>query len=306
MATQRYISTSFWDDEWVQELDPSEKLFYIYLLTNPLTNIAGVYKISDKRVAFDCGFSKEVIAELWLRFTRNNKAVRHGEWVIIPAWPRHQRYESRVQIRKGIDKVISELPDEVRKKMVFVGYDYPIDTLSEDMHKVLDGIDMVSEGTNTNQEEPTTYQYHPSYIDSDRDIDTDKEIIPSAPTALAPKQPPPLKDPVAQQWEQRLTSIQPMDTWANVGKERRDCTLLAKRATNMLGQSPYADMSGLIDAVLNGYAKLRDDAKANDSYWRTAPYTPSAILSRWAAIWTHLAEQSKRQEALDNIGDIWA
>ena len=147
-------------------------------------------------------------------------------------------------------------------------------------------------------QEPTPQQ--------DTEAPQSTELVSSAPTALAPKQPPPLKDPVAQQWEQRLTSIQPMDTWANVGKERRDCTLLAKRATNMLAQSPYADMSGLIDAVLNGYAKLRDDAKANDSYWRTAPYTPSAILSRWAAIWTHLAEQSKRQEALDNIGDIWA
>ena len=145
MATQRYISTSFWDDEWVQELDPSEKLFYIYLLTNPLTTIAGVYKITDRRVSFDCGFSKEVVLEMWSRFTRNNKAVRFGEWVIIPAWPKHQRYESRPQIRKGIDNIIASLPKDVLDHMVSIGYEYPI----------------------------IPYQYPPSYIDSDSDTDTD-------------------------------------------------------------------------------------------------------------------------------------
>ena len=42
---KRYISTTFWDDEWVQSLDFTEKGLYLYLLTNSLTNIAGVYKL---------------------------------------------------------------------------------------------------------------------------------------------------------------------------------------------------------------------------------------------------------------------
>jgi len=46
MSTQRYISTSFWDDPWITSLDPSEKLLYLYLMTNTSTNISGVYKLS--------------------------------------------------------------------------------------------------------------------------------------------------------------------------------------------------------------------------------------------------------------------
>ena len=39
----RYIKTKFWDDSYIIELNPHEKLLFLYLITNPLTNIAGVY-----------------------------------------------------------------------------------------------------------------------------------------------------------------------------------------------------------------------------------------------------------------------
>ena len=64
MSTQRYISTSFWDDEWIQTLDPSEKLLYLYFMTNPLTNIAGVYKVTERRVSFDTGFNISTIQHI--------------------------------------------------------------------------------------------------------------------------------------------------------------------------------------------------------------------------------------------------
>jgi len=37
---KRYISTKFWDDEFIVNLDPIEKLLFMYFLTNPLTNVA--------------------------------------------------------------------------------------------------------------------------------------------------------------------------------------------------------------------------------------------------------------------------
>jgi len=52
MAKQRYISTSIWDDDWfVEQLNVPEKLFYFYLLTNEHTNIAGIYKISIRKIS---------------------------------------------------------------------------------------------------------------------------------------------------------------------------------------------------------------------------------------------------------------
>ena len=44
MSKQRSVDTCFWDDRYITQLDPSEKLLFLYLLTNTLTNICGVYQ----------------------------------------------------------------------------------------------------------------------------------------------------------------------------------------------------------------------------------------------------------------------
>ena len=33
MSKKRYVNTVFWDDAYITNLDPSEKLIFIYLLT---------------------------------------------------------------------------------------------------------------------------------------------------------------------------------------------------------------------------------------------------------------------------------
>ena len=49
--SHRYVSETFWTDPYVDGLDPSEKLLYIYLLTNPQCNIAGIDDHSPSRAA---------------------------------------------------------------------------------------------------------------------------------------------------------------------------------------------------------------------------------------------------------------
>ena len=87
MSTQRYISTGFWDDEWVQTLDPSEKFLYIYLLTNPLTNVAGVYKITRRRICFDTGFDSDTVGHIMAKFVEAKKIAVCDEYIIHKSWP---------------------------------------------------------------------------------------------------------------------------------------------------------------------------------------------------------------------------
>jgi len=126
MATQRYISTSFWDDEWIQTLDPSEKLLYLYLLTNPLTNIAGVYKITMRRICFDTGFNADTVGHILAKFEKAGKAYLHNGYMILPSWPQHQKAETRQKIKDGIDAIIKSLPNEIVTYMVSIGYRYHI------------------------------------------------------------------------------------------------------------------------------------------------------------------------------------
>lgn len=123
---KRYVSTSFWDDEWVQTLSFTEKGLYLYLLTNPLTNIAGVYKISHRRIVFDTCLSDEEVERIMGKFEDAGKAYRYGEFVVIPSWPHHQKCRNS-NIQKGIRRILNTLDAEMVEFLHSVGYRYPLD-----------------------------------------------------------------------------------------------------------------------------------------------------------------------------------
>lgn len=158
MSTQRYISTSFWDDEWIQTLDPSEKLLYLYFMTNPLTNIAGVYKVTERRVSFDTGFNISTIQHIMSKFEKAGKVFRHGEWIALPTWPKHQRVSDRDNNRKGIDAILKALPDDVFAFIVEKGYKY---IYLNELGRALEGAS-------------TTFNY--SNLDIDLDIESNLDI----------------------------------------------------------------------------------------------------------------------------------
>lgn len=160
MAVQRYISTSFWDDEWIQSLDPSEKLLYLYLMTNPLTNIAGVYKIANRRICFDTGFNSDTVGHIMAKFETAGKAFRNGEYVAIPSWPKHQKWETKDKIRKGIEATLLELPIPVLIFLSNISYTFNLKPIYD---KLSITYDMLS----------IEYVYQPIYSDINLDTNTD-------------------------------------------------------------------------------------------------------------------------------------
>nr|BDD44987.1 hypothetical protein 8 [Spirochaetaceae bacterium] len=156
MATQRYISTSFWTDKWIRSLDPSERYLYMYLLTNPETNIAGVYDITIDRIAFDTGYDERTLRPMLDRFAEAGKVYFYDdEWIILPTWPKHQQYDSRSKIRDGIEKVLKQCSKDLLRYLFRVGYQYPIDRILEPYEYVLN--------------------YTDPDLDSDTDTDTDSD-----------------------------------------------------------------------------------------------------------------------------------
>ena len=59
MAIYRNISLSFWTDQKVEDdFTPEDKYMYLYLLTNPYTNIIGCYEISVKQISRQTGYNE--------------------------------------------------------------------------------------------------------------------------------------------------------------------------------------------------------------------------------------------------------
>lgn len=105
------VDTSFWVDSYIQELDPSEKLIYLYLLTNQHTKICGIYEISLKQIAFDTGFEKEMISKIIIRFEKDNKVLYRNGWIALKNWIKHQSMTGNVL--KGIEDGFSLSPIEL-------------------------------------------------------------------------------------------------------------------------------------------------------------------------------------------------
>lgn len=109
MATQRLVSTNFWKDTYVIDLDPVQKLLFIYFLTNPRTNLAGVYELSVREAAFDTGIDKDMVQKILDKFCRDGKMHHEHGWLILRNFVKHQRLNP--SIAKGIEKIYTELPD---------------------------------------------------------------------------------------------------------------------------------------------------------------------------------------------------
>lgn len=118
------INTKFWDDGYITELDPIEKLLFLYLLTNPLTTIAGAYEIKLKRMAFDTGIDKDMCQKILDRFEKDEKVFYRENWIIIKNFIKHQLKNPKVE--RGIEIELSKAPEEVSR----IVYGYSMDRLS--------------------------------------------------------------------------------------------------------------------------------------------------------------------------------
>lgn len=108
MSKSRYIDTHFWKDNYIIELDPSEKLLFLYLLTNPNTSISGIYELNIRQIAFDTGFDREMIIKIINRFERDGKVWYKNGWVILKNFVKHQRLNPSIKL--GIKRNLAELP----------------------------------------------------------------------------------------------------------------------------------------------------------------------------------------------------
>ena len=115
MAKQRIVNTKFWDDSYITRLTPTEKLLFLYLITNPLTNISGVYELPLKRVAFDTGIFPDKAEAILKKLERDGKIVVIDEWVGIVNFIKHQSLNPK--IKQGILAELKRAPKKITEKL---------------------------------------------------------------------------------------------------------------------------------------------------------------------------------------------
>ena len=115
MAKQRIVNTKFWDDSYITRLTPTEKLLFLYLITNPLTNISGVYELPLKRVAFDTGISPDRADAIFQKLEKDGKLIIADGWVGIVNFIKHQSLNPK--IKQGMLSELKRAPKSITERL---------------------------------------------------------------------------------------------------------------------------------------------------------------------------------------------
>lgn len=79
MAVYRNVQVDFWQDEFILDLTPEERYFYIYLLTGTKTKQCGIYVLPKRVAELETGYNMETVEKLLNRFVEYGKILYDAE-----------------------------------------------------------------------------------------------------------------------------------------------------------------------------------------------------------------------------------
>ncbi|MGG0238082.1 DnaD domain-containing protein [Bacillus rhizoplanae] len=91
MAVYRNVQVNFWQDDFVLDLTPEERYFYIYLLTCSKTTQCGIYPLPKRLAEMETGYNRETVEKLLQRFIDYGKILYDAETkeLYIQNWLRY-------------------------------------------------------------------------------------------------------------------------------------------------------------------------------------------------------------------------
>lgn len=173
MALYRNIHLSFWQDTKVtDDFTPEDRYFYLYLLTNPHTNLCGCYEISIKQMANEMGYDAKKVGKLIDRFSFTHNLIRYAQnerELLIFHWSKYN-WTSSEKFRKPLLQEIQNVKTDDFREYLFKLFDgenakYGIDTVFAKEEY----------GINTNCMDTTDTD---SITDTDSETDADNSILP--------------------------------------------------------------------------------------------------------------------------------
>ena len=115
MAIYRNVQTSFWTDVKIaDDFNPEDRYFYLYLFTNPHTNLCGCYEVSVSQIATETGYDKKRVVNLIERLENIHDVIRYSKEtkeVLILNWSKFNWTRS-TDFRKSLLKEIERIKDD--------------------------------------------------------------------------------------------------------------------------------------------------------------------------------------------------
>lgn len=167
MGKKRYIDSDFWTDSWVVDnLNPLDCHLFMYLLTNPQTNLAGVYQLSLRIMSFQIGIEREELIRMLKRL--EPKVLYRDGWVVLTNSIKNQNYKNE-KINKAIVSALEKVPadlvellnipddfgftfkaqKELQQKLVMQEFDVDVNSQSVEIPTTVDKKSVIENSTDT-------------------------------------------------------------------------------------------------------------------------------------------------------------
>jgi len=111
MAKQRYINTRFWIDGYIEACSIDEKLVFLYLITNPKTDICGIYELPLSHVIAETGVTRERVLEIFEKFQKDDRILYMDGWMVVKRFIEHQNLNP--SIVEGIKRGLESCPKKI-------------------------------------------------------------------------------------------------------------------------------------------------------------------------------------------------
>lgn len=125
----RIIHTKIWKDPWFADLLPTEKLLFIYFVTNEKVNIIHLYEVSSREIAFDLGLTTSQIEQAKIKFQKANKLFFKDDYVFLVNAFKYEQYTGEKN-DKARQSLLNQLPKPILGwyESITSGKYTPIDT----------------------------------------------------------------------------------------------------------------------------------------------------------------------------------
>ena len=126
MAIYRNIQVSFWtDSKVVDDFTPEDRYFYLYLFTNPHTNLCGCYELSLRQASIETGYTVETIERLIYRMNKIHHVAIYDKVfkeILLINWHKYNWTMSK-DFRKALIKEIDSVKAKPFKSYLMGKYE---------------------------------------------------------------------------------------------------------------------------------------------------------------------------------------
>lgn len=113
------VERGYWQDEFILELTPEQKFFYLYLMSNSKVNTLGAYVFPLTMSTVELGYNKETVLKLLDHFAQVGKIIwdETTKEVFLLNWPK-RNWNKRTATLRALRKDFGALKSPVLREIV--------------------------------------------------------------------------------------------------------------------------------------------------------------------------------------------